>query len=183
MQFNTKLNPEANYWVTSDLHFGHKNIMKFCPTTRPYGSVTHMDEALIEHWNSRVAHNDVVFVLGDFSFYGVEKTQCILSRLNGKIVFVLGNHDKTLDAIKGLDTHRYLEVRYKGTKICMSHYAMRAWNHSHRGAVMLYGHSHGSMPDFGRSTDVGWDAQGEIMSLDRLVTRLLALEIQVEDGH
>ena len=35
-------------WVTSDLHFGHKNIMKFCPQTRARfnDDVSYMNNAL-----------------------------------------------------------------------------------------------------------------------------------------
>lgn len=184
MQFNQKLNPSVQYWVTSDLHFGHNNIMRFCPNTRPYNSVDQMDEALIAEWNATVGENDVVFHLGDFSFYGAAKTKTILERLNGYIVFVKGNHDKTLDQIAGLEKHYMLEIRCDKTKVVMCHYAMRAWNQQGRGSVMLYGHSHGSMEDFGRSTDVGWDAKGgKIQDLRRLVNKLLTREIETEDNH
>lgn len=183
MQFNQKLLPNIIYWIVSDLHFGHNNIVKYCPNTRPYRSVSEMDENLIAKWNSTVAPNDVVFHLGDFSFYGAEKTRDIISRLNGHIVFIKGNHDKTLDQIGGLEKHYMLEVRCDGTKVVMCHYAMRAWNQQHRGAVMLFGHSHGSMPDFGRSTDVGWDSKGGISNLRSLVNTLLKREIVTEDNH
>ena len=31
--------------------------------------------------------------------------------------------------------------------IVLCHYAMRVWQKSHYGAWMLYGHSHGTLPD------------------------------------
>ena len=57
---------EVKIWFTSDLHFGHQNIIKFC--NRPWETVEEMDKALIENWNSVVGENDIVFDLGDFAF-------------------------------------------------------------------------------------------------------------------
>ena len=45
----------------------------------------------------------------------------------------------------------YKEVKFgkgKGDFICLSHYAMRVWNKSHHGSIMLHGHSHGTLPDY-----------------------------------
>jgi calcineurin-like phosphoesterase family protein len=52
-----------------------------------------------------------------------------------------------------------LELKHDHSLIVMCHYAMRVWNRSHRGAWMLYGHSHGSLPDDpgALSIDVGVD--------------------------
>lgn len=62
-----KLNSaEVKIWFTSDTHFGHNNIMKFCQ--RPWKTVEEMDNALIQNWNSVVGENDIVFHLGDFAF-------------------------------------------------------------------------------------------------------------------
>lgn len=52
-----------------------------------------MDDVLIEQWNKTVTKNDTVYHLGDFVFGGTTKWEKILSRLNGKIHLVLGNHD------------------------------------------------------------------------------------------
>ena len=54
-------------WVTSDLHFGHKNIMSFCPETRARfkNDVAYMNNAMAEEWNHRVEPNDLVYILGE----------------------------------------------------------------------------------------------------------------------
>lgn len=78
-------------YVTSDLHFGHKNIIKF--ENRPYKDVEEMTEGLINNWNSVVTANDLVYILGDFSFMGKRKTEEVLKRLRGKKILIKGNHD------------------------------------------------------------------------------------------
>ena len=66
IKFGQKLksSDERNYFITSDLHFFHKRILDFCPETRPWESIEEMHNGLIEHWNSKISENDVVFHLG-----------------------------------------------------------------------------------------------------------------------
>ena len=59
-------------FFTSDLHFGHKNIIRF--DNRPFSTVEEMDEALIRNWNAKVSDEDTVYVLGDISWYNDAKT-------------------------------------------------------------------------------------------------------------
>lgn len=185
IRFGDKLNEDKNYFVTSDLHFHHKTILKFCPDTRPWENVEDMNEGLIYHWNSVVGEDDVVFDLGDMFFCNKEKIQEILSQLNGHIVHLYGNHSKCLrnQFSNNINAFDYLEVSYKGTHIVMNHYAQRVWNRAHYGAIHLFGHSHGSLEGVGRSMDVGWDAHGKLLTLDEVVDTLLSKEIYCEDGH
>ena len=53
-------------WITSDTHFGHINIIKYC--NRPYADVTEMNNALIANINSQVAPEDTLIHAGDFCF-------------------------------------------------------------------------------------------------------------------
>lgn len=82
---------EQGIFFTSDLHFGHKNIIKFC--NRPWDTTEEMDEALIANWNSVVGDNDIVFDLGDFAFATNRRWKDILERLNGRHYLILGNHE------------------------------------------------------------------------------------------
>src|SRR5262245_45539090 len=81
-------------FFTSDTHFGHTNILKYC--RRPFPDVQAMDEALIARWNATVGPDDVIYHLGDFTLDGEAFARRILFRLNGQIR-VLGypwHHDK-----------------------------------------------------------------------------------------
>lgn len=73
------------------MHFGHKNIITY--ENRPFANINEMDEELIKRYNDVVREEDKVFILGDFSFYGKQKTSEICNRLNGKKILIMGNHD------------------------------------------------------------------------------------------
>ena len=77
-------------YFTSDTHFGHANIIKFC--NRPFKNVEEMNQKLIENWNSVVGPNDLVFHLGDFAFGGQPLWRYIREQLNGNIILIKGNH-------------------------------------------------------------------------------------------
>lgn len=185
-------------WVTSDLHLGHKNILKFNPATRPYIDVDEMNQALVDNWNSVVQPNDIVFNLGDISFMGFPRTLEVLRELNGDQTLIFGNHDQRFRKEQNQKTlkeegliHRfydYLELKVEGQTICMSHYSMRVWNKMHHGSIMLYGHSHGSLPGFGRSMDVGIDSSDldscqRPFLLNDVIDYLNTKEIEFIDHH
>lgn len=77
-------------WFTSDQHFGHVNVIKYC--NRPFKDVDEMNQELVRRHNAVVAPDDEVFHLGDFS---LSKAQVglYLPQLNGKHTLVMGNHD------------------------------------------------------------------------------------------
>lgn len=79
-------------WFLSDMHFGHDKIRVY--ENRPFKSLPEMDESIITNWNSKVSKDDNVFVAGDVSFYGKEKTTEIIQSLKGNKTLILGNHDR-----------------------------------------------------------------------------------------
>ena len=81
----------SNLFFTSDTHFYHGNIIRFC--NRPFKSVEMMNETIISNWNNTVGQDDIVFHLGDFCLGGSAEWNKILDRLNGKIYLIMGNHD------------------------------------------------------------------------------------------
>ena len=150
---------EQNIFFISDLHIGHKNVIKF--DNRPFVDVEEMHTELIKRWNSVVGDNDIVYFLGDLSFSRDELTTWFIYSLKGKINFILGNHDKMKDISKlgrWENIHEYgTEINVKDDdtiasrgsngyqRIIMSHYPILSWNKSHYGAWHLHGHCHGSL--------------------------------------
>ena len=94
-----------NIFLTSDQHFFHGNIIKYC--NRPWNSgkdsdgniivtqkdIEEMNEEMIMRWNSVVPNDGIVYHLGDFALGDRNKIKEILPRLNGKINLIMGNHD------------------------------------------------------------------------------------------
>lgn len=152
-----------NTYFTSDSHFFHENIIRY--SSRPFKDANEMNEALIENWNYMVKPEDTVWHLGDFVFCSIGKFKTLLSRLNGNINVVLGNHDRViikncqsiLESKLLASVQSYKEITIEGQHVVLFHYSLRTWNRGHRGSWCLWGHSHGTLPPFGKSVDVGVD--------------------------
>lgn len=139
------------YYFTSDEHYGHRNIIKYCK--RPFNDVDEMDEELIKRHNNVVSDKDTVIHAGDFSLAPNKiVTSKYLPRLNGKHIFLWGSHDKWLS-----NPLQIWDNKVYNQRIVVCHYAMRSWPASHYGSWHLYGHSHGKLPPFGKSWDIGVD--------------------------
>ena len=165
-------------WVNSDLHFSHKNILKYNPKTRKFKDVNHMNEYLIIEWNSKIQADDTIYHLGDFAFAGNNKKREILDQLNGTKIFVLGNHDGEGEILKEYgEVHHYIKKHFtvdgKRVKVIMFHYPIASWDSVHHGSVLLHGHTHGSYQMPGRCLDVGYDSVGEIITMDKAIRMCL----------
>ena len=158
-------------YVTSDLHFGHTNILKFCPEARArFPDVESMTGMMINEWNKIVMPEDTVYILGDVAFCGAEKATEIMRSLSGRKILVEGNHDVKLLKHEPFrkcfaEIHRYLEIKYAGTHVVMFHYPIAEFNRMYHGAVHLHGHLHGSKSGLEafRVRDMGMDATGHIV--------------------
>lgn len=137
-------------YVTSDLHFGHKNIIKY--ENRPFNSVEEMNEAYIKKWNGTVNNKDTVYILGDFSWLKPADTMKILKKLNGKKILITGNHDcnflkNSFDFSLFEEIIPYKEITIDKKIICMCHYPIADWNGKEHGSIHLYGHVHSMQND------------------------------------
>jgi calcineurin-like phosphoesterase family protein len=141
-------NPDQLYF-TSDLHLGHKNIIKYCD--RPFHDVDHMNDVIIDNWNSVISDDDVVFILGDVAFGDKRDLEVYLARLSGRKILIQGNHDRD----KNIPHHMFdiiydgfanIFVKEEGEKdgqsITLCHFPMLSWLYSHKGAWNLFGHWH-----------------------------------------
>ena len=158
-------------WVTSDLHFGHKNIMTFCPEARSRFKLDldYMNETMVKEWNEMIEPEDTVYILGDVAFLPAAKATSFMRRLNGRKILVEGNHDRKLlqdpeFRAEFAEVHKYLDINYNGTKVVMFHYPIAEWDQMHRGAVHLHGHLHGGISGMEkyRCRDMGMDATRRI---------------------
>jgi calcineurin-like phosphoesterase family protein len=165
-----------NIWFTSDTHFSHTNIAgpkvsSWKSGYRNFNSVHEMNLALVNGINKYVKEDDILYHLGDWSFGGAQNIFKFRNQIVCKnIHLILGNHDEDIEdkVIKYHDTsfnpvelfssiQDVLTLQLGKTKIFLSHYSHRVWLGSHKGVIHLYGHSHGSIPDYGKSMDVGVD--------------------------
>ena len=153
-----KLKLDKEPFFISDFHIGHHNVIKF--DGRPVMSVDDMHVALIDRWNSVVGEDDTVFYMGDLFMRDQETAKWVVHQLNGKIRYIMGNHDR-MKGINRMDRfesiHEYgtevlvkdgtiTDKRAKGyQQIILSHYPILSWNRSHYGSWMIHGHSHGSL--------------------------------------
>jgi calcineurin-like phosphoesterase family protein len=157
-----------NTFISSDHHFGHRNVLQFCSTTRPFDTVEEMNEGLITRHNEVVKPKDDVYFLGDFAFMPANQIEVILERMHGNKHFVFGNHDKPMrqpSIVKHFVWMKdYHELRLTNHKqlspVVLFHFPIHSWNRMHYGALHFYGHTHGTVPEMagGRARDVGVDS-------------------------
>lgn len=142
-----------NVWFTSDTHFWHGNIIRFC--NRPFETIEKMNEELIRRWNETVPADGVVFHLGDFTFGGAKEWNEILSRLNGKIYLILGNHDMKQRRQGFMKRFEYvtqqMTIRVGSQTIILNHNPFLTYGGCYRNTWQLFGHVHsGPLADKGK---------------------------------
>lgn len=189
---------EERFFWTSDLHFGHRNIVQYTNRGVDTTQEEH-DEWLIDLWNKQVRKTDTVFHLGDFVFNcrKIERFKEVVDRLNGRIIMMRGNHDtREVYDKSGLTWYDLKSASIKdglginSTQIVMCHYPMAVWNGSHHGTWMLHGHSHGSYnPPKGKILDVGLDNAYNVLGEHRFFTTedlfkfMSEREVDFQDHH
>ncbi len=101
----------SRIWMSSDFHFGHANIIRFCK--RPYKDVIEMNEALVNNFNELVTKEDAVYLLGDLAM-SFQNTAKYIPRLNFKELHcIYGNHDDVSHLHKhGKKDQRFWKQKY-----------------------------------------------------------------------
>lgn len=132
-----------NRFFTSDWHFGHRNIIKYC--NRPFKDIEEHDTTILDRLNERVGQDDELYFLGDGFFGDPER---YLSRIVCRNIFyILGSHDRQVCHMR--DRFRFLghsyETRFGEQGVYMIHCAPLVWPKSHHGYWALWGHSHGRL--------------------------------------
>lgn len=137
----------AKDWITSDLHFCHDR--EFVWQARGFQNVEEMNEAIVERFNSVISPEDTLYILGDVMLNDNEKGEELLSRMNGKKIFIRGNHDtSTRVEIYKKYTNEEIKwanmIKYKKKNIYLSHHPTIVTNAGelHNLIINFYGHTH-----------------------------------------
>ena len=138
-----KFEPEKVYF-TSDTHFGHENIIRYC--NRPFRNAEEMNAGLIRRWRETVPEDGIVFHLGDFAHGNARLWNDILSALPGRKYLILGNHD--MKALRQGYMGRFelvaqqMTIRVGGQAIVLNHNPFLCYGGSYRDVWQLFGHVH-----------------------------------------
>lgn len=156
---------------TSDTHFGHANIIKYCSRPFKFPDIDEMDKVMLEGFMETDAQGKTIFHMGDFVF-NPKNLLATKWRPQGKHFIVLGNHDKHADhhgKYRSLyreffhyiigDSHDWkrnrLDILVDGVNLMLTHEPQREL---HGNKYNVYGHHHNNMftkPDF-HMKDYGW---------------------------
>ncbi|MBN9610166.1 MAG: hypothetical protein BGO26_02265 [Actinobacteria bacterium 69-20] len=94
-------------FFTSDTHFGHQNIIRYC--ARPYDDVDRMNDDLVERASNLLADGDMLWHLGDVALGPLTETLPHLGRIPAAVTLVAGNHDRC-HPCNGARGERFIEV-------------------------------------------------------------------------
>lgn len=134
-----------------------ENATLICLGDWSFGSIENI-------WNFRKQINckDIHLILGNHDYHIAKNHYIIIPKEDEDL---LGKYDilwhweykneKSNKAVYAQDlftsVSNYKEIQFKKNgyrhDIILSHYAMRVWNKSHHGSIMLYGHSHGTLDE------------------------------------
>lgn len=128
-------------YIISDTHFNHKSMI--LQKWRHFKTVLGMNEYIIKMWNKTVGKDDLVYHLGDVALGGyTQYLEEIEPRLNGKIVYIKGNHDSN-----SLTPIQSLIIREKGINVELVHNPAEATG---KCEFVIHGHHHHKQEEFER---------------------------------
>ena len=141
----------SQIWVSSDTHFCHNQPFLYEP--RGFSNIYEHDEKVILNWNTTVDPDDTAYLLGDIMLNDDERGLKCLSRLNGNIHLILGNHDsarriEAYDKVPNIVSIQYSTViKHNNQVIYLSHYPALCGNYDDdkplkAKVINLCGHSH-----------------------------------------
>ncbi len=186
---------------------------------RHYTSLDEMNQDIVKSINQTVKPDDTLYHLGDWSFGGIENIWKLRKQIECQdIHLILGNHDHHIEEFsilpncqytdentivdgiprKGFEVgasglfssvSHYKEVKINGMVYVLSHYGHRVWHGSHKGWIHLYGHSHDTLPSYGRSMDCGVDTAIRLLgkprpfSVSEINDIMLKTPVEFPDHH
>ena len=121
-------------FLISDLHYGDAYMIRHC--NRPFHDVYEMDRTIIHNWNRVVDKRDIVYFLGDFAHHKADE---LYRRLNGNIIFILGNHDGSILRHKLRPVFERMVITHNGESILLVH---NPCDHGGWNGWIIHGHTH-----------------------------------------
>lgn len=120
-----------------------------------------MNAGLRRNWNAVVQPEDTVYHLGDFAMGDKKYWPLYRRQLNGRIIFITGNHDEPLARwrkllLPGDEEHENLVIDTKYGKMYLHHEPSHLFI-SAKCAYHLCGHVHTAWKRKGRVINVGVD--------------------------
>lgn len=165
-------------WMTSDLHFGHGNIIGFC--NRPFAAVAGMNQHL-QAQLAKVDPQEWLVIVGDLAMGDHDEAMAWIRSIPGRKVLVLGNHDLRRDGRclylneQASDGSLLFEavvpfLHWQGVgdqRVFVSHYPATV-DHTAARLLNYHGHLHREvLPATERThfVNVGWDVMQGLVCL------------------
>lgn len=108
------------------------------------------NETIIENHNEVVNKNDIVYILGNFSFGNPKETLDLIKKLNGRINLIVGGFDSNgniLSHKKHLASCNYkLDFMIDDRYVTLNSYPQMYWYKKESGAYHLCGYLKGTVP-------------------------------------
>lgn len=169
-------------FVISDTHFFHDVIrMAF---RKEYTSIDHMNNSIIEKWNTIVKPTDHVYHLGDFAFgTDLNAIEGIIQKLQGRVTLIAGNHDTPVKialytkywkvASYVVDEDGFVFSHAPIHPFLLEEVSKRSSNIQDR--YCIHGHLHASSVPDSRYFNANWDVLGEtkILNLEEIKRKIL----------
>lgn len=166
-----------NTWITSDLHFFHKNIIQYCG--RPFTDEYHMNDMITKVWNDTVSAGDRVILVGDMTaglFDRKEELRMLITQLKGQKTLVVGNHDHLskkwyLEAgfscvVKSMFENNILFVHKPATDLNLREVKLKA---QLKPEIIVHGHIHAPGENIAGHYNVAWDRHQRLINLDEII--------------
>lgn len=135
----TALKGLSDFWLISDTHFGHRNIVRYA------GRPEDHEQRMISAWRALVGEDEPILHLGDLAMMKRDWLERLVASLPGRFIMLEGNHDrqtKTMYLNLGIELIKnsfLLELGEWG--VWFSHRPEPARIHGNR-QVNIHGHIH-----------------------------------------
>lgn len=129
-----------------------------------------MDTAWLDMFNEVVKRGDIVYHLGDFSFYKPEKTRQIVKKLPGQWHQLWGNHDRESADLEDAFAWagHYKRIKVAKQAIILFHYPILSFHGTHKDAWHLHGHCVDQATEI--LTSDGWKLRTALSEGDSVVS-------------